>query len=196
MMSKELSTVVPLTPALAKQVEKLPLPNAVDKEAVCSVFALLEGVDAKQVKKLKGRREYDEIEGYLKEIPCEVIVRIAVIADALVNGERWSSIWGGSAWCFWLTALKRYPVLQVLDGEIERIRAQARANKALDMIDEIAETAEQDGARVKACELSLRAHHRAFGAKTDAKEGSTRPIIVVNLANIFGDASSREAVDA
>lgn len=195
-MSKELSTVVPLTPALEKQVEKLPLPNAVDKETVCSVFALLEGIDAKQVKKLKGRREYDEIEGYLNEIPCEVIVRIAVIADALVNGERWSSIWGGAAWCFWLTALKRYPVLQVLDNEIERIRAQARANKALDMIDEIAETAEQDGARVKACELSLRAHHRAFGAKTDAKEGSTRPIIVVNLAHIFGNASSREAVDA
>ncbi len=178
---------VELSPLLLKHCKQLTKPNISAEDALTVCQGYLDGVDIRQIKKIKGRAEYDSVEGYLNEIPSEAMARVADMALRLVSGERWSSLYGGQAYNFWCWMGSRYPVLQLLYAEVERLRGQARASKALDTLDTIAEEAEQDGARVKACELTLRAHHKAFGAKTEAKEGNSRPIIVVNIASIFGE---------
>lgn len=187
-MSTDLVKVFPLTPTLATKLQNLTdePPTLTADQAVDVLAEYLSDVDAKAVKVHKGRVRYETIREYLEEMPCEVIVRVAEIAVRCASGERWGNIFGGKAFQFFQWMGLSYPVTRHLMDACERLRGEARAQKALDTLDEVAESAEQDGARVKACELTLRAHHAAFGAKTAQKEGSTRPIIVVNLANIFG----------
>lgn len=106
-------------------------------------------------------------------------------------GERWSKIGGGRAYM----ALKwlgfQYPVIALAMARMETLRGQSRAERALERLEAVAEEAEQDNARVKACEVLLRASHPAFGAMTEAKGGSDRPIINVNLAAFFGESGEK-----
>ena len=106
-------------------------------------------------------------------------------------GERWSRIGGGRAYM----ALKwlgfQYPVIALAMARMETLRGQSRAERALERLEAVADEAEQDNARVKACEVLLRASHPAFGAMTDAKGGSDRPIINVNLAAFFGESGEK-----
>lgn len=166
-------------------------------QAVDLCASFLCDIDVKQIKVFKNRRQWETVEQYLKEIPPLAIVRVAEIAVQVAQGVRWGKIFDGKAFQFftWMTLV--YPVLQLLKDKCEQMRGEARANKALDTLDSLAEEAEQDGAKVKACELTLRAHHVAFGAKTLQKIGNTRPIIVVNIDNVFkGEAGDVVDVDA
>lgn len=187
-MSTDLVKVYPLTPTLAAKLQNLTdePPTLTADQAVGVLMEYLADVDAKAVKVQKGRARYESIREYLEEMEGDLMVRVAEIALMCANGERWGRIFGGRAYAFIQWVGLRYPIVRMVYDACERLRGEARAQKALDTLDEVAENAEQDGARVKACELTLRAHHAAFGAKTAQKEGSTRPIIVVNLANIFG----------
>ena len=188
-MSTDLVKVYPLTPTLAAKLQNLTdePPTLTADQAVGVLAEYLADVDAKAVKVHKGRVRYESISEYLEEMEEGLMVRVAEIALMCANGERWGRIFGGRAYAFIQWVGLRYPVIRMVYDVCERLRGEARAQKALDTLDEVAENAEQDGARVKACELTLRAHHAAFGAKTAQKEGCTRPIIVVNLANIFGE---------
>ena len=193
---------VPLTGPLANRLAEIGAiaPAEVSQEDVEAAVELCDGmladVDVKQVKVNSGREVRESIRQYLEEIPPEAIMRVAEIVARASRGVRWSKIFEGHAFVFMQWMALRYPVLTHLREACERQRGEARASKALDTLDGIAEEAEQDGARVKACELTLRAHHAAFGAKTAEKVGSTRPIIVVNIDSIYGGGAPAEVVDA
>lgn len=194
----------PLTPTLQKRLADLGEMEVTDElhaQAVDLCEGFLCDVDVKQVKVYKNRKQWETIGQYLKEIPQVAIVRVAEIASQVSCGVRWGKIFNGKAFQFFTWMATAYPVLSLLKDKCEQMRGDARASKALDTLDELAENAEQDGAKVKACELTLRAHHSAFGSKTLEKVGNTRPIIVVNIDKIFsGNDSSPgrggEVVDA
>lgn len=76
-------------------------------------------------------------------------------------------------------------------AKMEELRSKMRAERVLDRLDALSEDAENEGARVKACEILLRAHHPAFGHATEAKRGSDRPMVVVNIANILGEGDEQ-----
>jgi hypothetical protein len=198
---KELTTIkqLPLTPSLSAQVLGLPQP-AIDAEQALGVLDnMLQAVDAREVKVLQGRQKMESIRHYLSEIPAEAITRVAEIATLASQGVRWGQIYDGKSFMVMQWLSFRYPVLEILRDRIERMRGEARAQKALDRLDAIADEAEQDGAKVKAIELTLRAHHPAFGAKTAQKQTSDRPVVVVNIAQIFGQDdknASKNVVDA
>lgn len=202
-MNKLVKTAeVPLTEPLANRLSEIGKldPIEVTPELVTQARDLCEGllcdVDVKQVKVHNGRETRETVRGYLEEIPSDAIVRVAEIVAQASQGVRWTKICGGRAFTFIQWMAIRYPVITHLREVCERQRGEARASKALDTLDGIAEEAEQDGARVKACELTLRAHHSAFGAKTAEKVGSSRPIIVVNIDNIYGSTAPADVVDA
>lgn len=193
---------VPLTGPLARRLAEIGAiaPTEVNPEIVEQAIELCDGmladVDVNQVKVHNGREAKESVREFLEEIPPEAIVRVAEIAAQASQGIRWTGIFGGRAFTFMQWMATRYPIITHLREACERQRGEARASKALDTLDGIAEEAEQDGARVKACELTLRAHHAAFGAKTAEKVGSSRPIIVVNIDSIYGGAAPAEVVDA
>lgn len=192
---------VPLTSLLQSRLVDINqiCPNVgIDRDGAIDLCeAVLADVDVKQVKVYKGREQRGTIREYLEEIPTEAIVRVAEVVAQASQGVRWTNILGGRAFTFFQWMTLRYPILSLLREVCERQRGEARASKALDTLDGIAEEAEQDGARVKACELTLRAHHSAFGSKTLEKVGNTRPIIVVNIDKIFGGRPEQtEVIDA
>lgn len=181
----------PLTPSLSAQVNSLPQPTLTKGQAVDVLDNMLTGTDAREVKVLQGRQKMESIREYLSEIPSEAITRVAEISTQAVQGVRWAQICDGRAFVVMQWLSFRYPVLDILRDRIERMRGEARAQKALDKLDAISEEAEQDGAKVKAIELTLRAHHPAFGAKTAQKQTSDRPVVVVNIAQIFGQEDEK-----
>jgi hypothetical protein len=189
----------PLTQSIAAQVASLPAPTLTRDQAVDVLDNMLTGTDAREVKVLNGRPKLESISEYLSEIPAEAITHVAEISTQAVQGVRWAQICDGRAFVIMQWLSFRYPVLEILRDRIERMRGEARAQKALDKLDVISEEAEQDGAKVKAIELTLRAHHPAFGAKTAQKQASDRPVVVVNIAQIFGEKdekSPKTVVDA
>ncbi len=152
--------------------------------------------DVGQVKVSAGRVKYDDFKGFLLEIEDAVIVRIAEWMVQGACGERWSKI--GNGHCFalitWISHI--YPVLKLAMAKMEELRGKMRAERVLDRLDALSEEAEQDSAKVKACEILLRAHHPAFGHATEAKKGSDRPMVVVNIANILGEGEGQAVSNA
>lgn len=152
--------------------------------------------DVGQVKIGNGRVKHDDFKGFLGEIEDAVIVRAAEWMVQGACGERWSKI--GNGHCFalltWISHV--YPVLKLALAKMEELRSKMRAEKVLDRLDALSEEAEQDSAKVKACEILLRAHHPAFGHATEAKKGSDRPMVVVNIANILGEGEGQAVSNA
>ena len=155
------------------------------EDVLADVF--LADADVGQVKIASGRFKHDDFRGFLREMEDVVIVRIAEWMVQGACGERWSKI--GNGHCFalltWISHI--YPVLKLAMAKMEELRGKMRAERVLDRLDALSEEAENEGARVKACEILLRAHHPAFGHATEAKKGSDRPMVVVNIANILGE---------
>lgn len=195
-----------LTPAIRKQLDNTPPAKAYDRDGARDVILsiILAGADAKAVKVYKDRERYDNLGDYLDEMEGDLVARAGEWLVQAAAGERWSRIGGGRAFMAlqWLGC--QYPVIALAMAKAEVLRTRSRAERALERLEAVADEAEQDNARVKACEVLLRASHPAFGAATEAKTGSDRPIINVNLAAFFGEngeksvkksAGSAEVVD-
>lgn len=199
--TRQLVRTHPLSPTLqsrfADACSALGIPSYTPTQAVdvlADVF-LADG-DAGQVKVANGRVKHDNFKGFLLEIEDAVIVRIAEWMVQGACGERWSKI--GNGHCFalltWISHI--YPVLKLAMAKMEELRGKMRAERVLDRLDALSEEAEQDSAKVKACEILLRAHHPAFGHATEAKKGSDRPMVVVNIANILGEGEGQAVSNA
>lgn len=152
--------------------------------------------DLKMIKVSKKRQKYDSVEEYLAEMPDNVIVRVFdLLLDGAV-GQPWRRLSNGfTYWTLLQWISKQYPVVQVMVNNMDKLRERARAERVLDKLETFANSEDESfngGARVKACELLLRATHRAFGAVTESKVDSNRPIINVNLAQIFGNGTKTE----
>ena len=197
---------VPLSPAIARQIAISPKAREYDPASGRAVIleVILAGADAKAVKVHKERRRWENLVDYLDEIEGDVIARVAEWLVQAAAGERWSRIGGGEAFAALQWLGSQFPIIALAVSKAEVLRTRSRAERALERLEAVADEAEQDNARVKACEVLLRASHPAFGAATEAKTGSDRPIINVNLAAFFGEngeksvkksAGSAEVVD-
>ena len=182
-----------LTPAIRKQLDNTPPAKAYDRDGARDVILsiILAGDDAKAVKVYKHRERYDNLGDYLDEMEGDLVARAGEWLVQAAAGERWSKIGGGRAFMAlqWLGC--QYPVIALAMAKAEVLRTRSRAERALERLEAVADEAEQDNARVKACEVLLRASHPAFGAATEAKTGSDRPIINVNLAAFFGESGEK-----
>lgn len=152
--------------------------------------------ELKLIKVAKNRERYDSVSQYLAEIPSEVIMRVYdLLLDGAV-GQKWRKLPNGFSYYTLLQWLaKQYPVIQVMISNMDKLRERARAERVLDKLESFVDSEDENincGARVKACELLLRATHKAFGAPTESKTESNRPIINVNLAQIFGNDTKTE----
>lgn len=185
--------VVPLSPAISRQIAITPKAREYDHTSGRAVIleVILAGADAKAVKVHKERRRWESLGDYLDEIDGEVIARVAEWLVHAAAGERWSRIGGGEAFAALMWLGSQFPVIALAMSRAEVLRTRSRAERALERLEAVAERAEQDNARVKACEVLLRASHPAFGAATEAKTGSDRPIINVNLAAFFGESGEK-----
>lgn len=198
---RQLIKAHPLSPTLGKRfadacnglADPLYSPSQAE-DVLADVF--LPDADAGQVKVYAGRAQSEDIRGFLREIESKVIVRTAEWLVQGACGERWSKIGNGHAYSMLIWLGNVFPIVKLAMGKMEELRGKMRAEKVLDRLDALSEEAENEGARVKACEILLRAHHPAFGHATEAKKGSDRPMVVVNIANILGEGESGSVSNA
>ena len=196
-----LARVHPLPPALAKRMAdadaSLPAPAYTPRQAedvLLGVF--LADVTPDSIPVRQGRTKHASIQGFLREIEPRAIARAAEWMVAGACGERWGKIGGGQAYGALVWLGSAYPVLRQAFDTMQVMRSAARAERVLDRLDALAEGAENGGARVKAMELLLRAHHPAFGHATEAKRGTDRPLVVVNVASIIGSSGAESVSNA
>ena len=181
----------PLPPALASRLAEaeaaLPAPvySVAEAEAVLADVFLAD-VDASSVKVYSGRAKCLSIIEFLREIDPAAIPRAAEWLVIGATGARWGKIGGGQAHQILMWLGTCYPIIALAVAKMEALRARARAERVLDRLDALSEKAENESARVKAAEVLLRAYHPAFGHATEAKTGTDRPMVVVNVANILG----------
>lgn len=180
--------------AAPSSILKLVKRTKVDLDAQDAIKHILDsylvGVDTKEIRILKGRNEYRSIDGYLCEIPPRLIACVAKVLDEIAMGVSFTSILDGNGWRFINWIGHTYPILVHARMQAMRLRDGARAEKALDRLESIAEDGESDSARVKANEILLRATHSAFGHATETKTTSTRPLITINVGAIYGSNGS------
>lgn len=190
-MPVDLAKVIPLTPTLRKLVDKTEadLDPEDAKRVLLDVF--LSGVEPKEVRPRRGEVVEDTVAGFLSHVPAEAIARYAQVCIMGASGAKWSDILGGNGFALMQWAGTCYPVLALAWSKAKQLRAEASGERALERLETIADGGGQEipaNARVKACEILLRANHPAFGHQTEAKTGtSTRPIVNINLAAFVGE---------
>jgi hypothetical protein len=202
-MKKSITKVaqVPLTSLLKRQLDYIKINETFSREecleGILTIFVREE--DVSTVKVSKGREKRDTIKEYLEEMPAQAI---ACAYDILLDGalgQPWRRVGCGFSYFVVLQWLaKLYPVLECAMRTMDKLRERARAERVLDRLESFVNNEDGDAnanARVKACELLLRATHRAFGASTDAKVDTSRPIININLANVFGANDTKTVKD-
>lgn len=128
-----------------------------------------------------------------RELACaEEICRRAVLGGENVNRmEINDPVYGKTTawrWLCWKSA--RYQDLKGLNDRLNAIRAEV----ALQRLEVIAENKTQLAAAVRANEMILKATHPAFGSGEGGGQGS-RPMVVVNLANIFGGKPAKKDLE-
>ena len=128
-----------------------------------------------------------------RELACaEEICRRAVLKGENINRMTLVDPDYGQTtawrWLCWKSA--RYRDLKGLSEKLNAIRAEV----ALQRLEVIAENKTQLAAAVRANEMILKATHPAFGSGEGGGQGS-RPMVVVNLANIFGGKSAKKDLE-
>ena len=196
-----LARVHPLPPTLASRLAEAeaglgkPAYSVADAERVLADVFLAD-VDASSVKVYQGRAKCSSIIEFLREIDPVAIPRAAEWMVQAACGVRWGKIGGGKTHQVLMWLGTTYPILALAMAKVEAFRGRARAERVLDRLDALSETAENEGARVKAAEVLLRAYHPAFGHATEAKTGTDRPMVVVNVANILGSGGAENVINA
>ena len=197
---RQLIKAHPLSPTLQKHFDDAcsGIPSSFSPAQAEDVLAdvFLPDADAGQIKVYAGRAQSEDIRGFLREMEGKVIVRTAEWLVQGACGERWSKIGGGHAYSMLIWLGNVFPIVKLAMAKMEELRGKMRAEKVLDRLDALSEEAENEGARVKACEILLRAHHPAFGHATEAKKGTDRPMVVVNIANILGEGEGQAVSNA